>query len=97
MLRIHCPLCGERPYTEFRYGGDAGKHRPVHGAAGIEAWHDHLFLFENAKGPHREFWQHVQGCRQWLIAVRDTATNIVADVALARDARGLDPQGPGGP
>ena len=25
MLRIHCPNCGERDYTEFRYGGDAVK------------------------------------------------------------------------
>ena len=23
MLRITCPFCGERDYTEFRYGGDA--------------------------------------------------------------------------
>ncbi len=95
MLRIECPLCGERPYTEYRYGGDADKRRPMHGAGGIEAWHDHLFLFDNPKGPHREFWQHVQGCRQWLLVVRDTATNIVAEVALARDARGMDRQGPG--
>jgi sarcosine oxidase delta subunit len=27
MLRIPCPLCGERDYTEFHYGGDAGKRR----------------------------------------------------------------------
>ena len=28
MLRITCPWCGERDYTEFRYGGDAEKERP---------------------------------------------------------------------
>lgn len=86
MLEIHCPLCGERPYTEFRYGGDASKRRPAHGTADLKAWHDYLFLFDNPKGPHQEFWQHVQGCRQWLIVARDTATNTVGKVILARDA-----------
>ena len=92
MLRIHCPLCGERPYTEYRYGGDADKRRPLHGISGASgasdaaAWHDYLFLFDNPKGAHREFWQHVQGCRQWLVVVRDTATNMVAEVMPAGDA-----------
>ncbi len=31
MLKIPCPNCGERHYTEFRYGGDASKRRPAHG------------------------------------------------------------------
>lgn len=94
MLRIHCPQCGERPYTEYRYGGDADKRRPPHGAADARAWHDYLFLFENPKGPHREFWQHVLGCREWLIVARDTATNMVSDVSLARGARRSAAQGP---
>ncbi len=95
MLRIHCPLCGERPYTEYRYGGDADKRRPAHGASGVEAWHDHLFLFDNPKGPHRELWQHVQGCRQWLIVVRDTATNMVAEVRSASQALKRPTEGSG--
>ena len=75
MLRIPCPHCGERDYTEFRYGGDATKVRPAHGSGDLKTWHDHVFLFDNPKGGHREFWQHVQGCRQWLVLERDTATN----------------------
>ena len=77
MLRIPCPHCGERDYTEFRYAGDAGKTRPAHGTGDLRAWHDYVFLFDNPKGAHREYWQHVQGCRQWLVLERDTATNIV--------------------
>ncbi len=88
MLRIHCPLCGERQYTEFRYGGDADKRRPPHGEPDMRVWHDYLFLFDNPKGPHREYWQHHQGCRQWLIVLRDTATNTVIGSSLARAARG---------
>ena len=87
MLILTCPLCGERPYTEYRYGGDADKPRPVHGAAEQKAWHDYLFVFDNPKGAHREYWQHVHGCRQWLLVVRDTASNAVAEVSLAREAR----------
>ncbi len=96
MLAIHCPLCGERPYTEFRYGGDASKRRPALGTMAPEAWHDYLFLFDNPKGPHREFWQHDQGCRQWLLVVRDTATNAVGEVILARNAGAGAGEGPGG-
>ena len=75
MLKITCPNCGERHYTEFRYAGDASKRRPAHGTSDPAAWHDHVFLFDNPKGPHREYWQHVLGCRQWLILERNTATN----------------------
>ena len=94
MLRIECPLCGERQYTEFRYGGDAGKRRPEHGTADLGAWHEYLFLFDNPKGMHREFWQHVQGCRQWLVVVRDTATDTVTEVMLARSAQRRAADGP---
>jgi sarcosine oxidase subunit delta len=86
MLRIHCPLCGERDYTEFRYGGDARKQRPVHGTMDRSVWLDYVFLFDNPMGPHREFWQHVLGCRQWLQVERNTATNVVAVTRLARES-----------
>lgn len=90
MLRIHCPVCGERQYTEFRYGGDADKRRPPHGEPDVKSWHEYLFLFDNPKGQHRELWQHVQGCRQWLVVLRDTATNTVIDSTLARNASASD-------
>lgn len=86
MLRIECPLCGERDYTEFRYGGDASKGRPVHGTGDTNTWHDYVFLFDNPKGSHQEFWQHLLGCRQWLVLERNTATNVVKTSRLAREA-----------
>jgi methylglutamate dehydrogenase subunit B len=85
MLTITCPVCGKRDYTEFSYGGDASKSRPVHGTADRGVWHDYVFLFDNPKGPHREFWQHVLGCRQWLVLERNTATNVVGAAWLARE------------
>jgi methylglutamate dehydrogenase subunit B len=85
MLRISCPCCGERDYTEFRYGGDATKARPRLDEADRDVWHDHVFLFDNPTGPHREYWQHVLGCRQWLVLERNSATNIAG---RSRPARG---------
>ncbi len=61
MLRIPCPHCGLRDYTEFLYAGDATKQRPAHGTSEWRAWYEHVFLFNNPKGAHREYWQHVQG------------------------------------
>jgi sarcosine oxidase subunit delta len=85
MLRIPCPFCGERDYTEFRYGGDATKSRPAHGRSHLKVWHDYVFLFDNLKGAHREYWQHVLGCRQWLVLDRNTATNTVGGSHVPRE------------
>jgi heterotetrameric sarcosine oxidase delta subunit len=86
MLRIVCPVCGERDYTEFRYGGDATKRRPLHGTTDPSVWHDYVFLFDNPKGVHQEFWQHVFGCRHWLVLQRNTATNSAGGSHLPREA-----------
>ena len=86
MLRIHCPHCGTRDNSEFRYGGDANKRRPAHGGGSLADWHDYVFVFDNPKGWHREFWQHLLGCRQWLVLERNTATGEVGACRLARDA-----------
>ena len=85
MLRLTCPLCGERDHTEFRYGGDASKTRPPHGEARAEVWHDHHFLFDNPKGVHREYWQHILGCRHWMVVERHTVTNAVTGTWDARE------------
>jgi sarcosine oxidase subunit delta len=83
-MRLLCPHCGPRDYSEFRYGGDASKQRPPHGATGhgtgdLQTWHDFVFLFDNPKGPHREYWQHVLGCRRWFTLTRNTSTNEVGE------------------
>ena len=82
-MRITCPFCGERDDTEFRYGGDASKPRPALSETDSQVWHDHVFLFDNPKGPHSEYWQHVLGCRQWLVLKRNTATNEIGEAVRA--------------
>jgi heterotetrameric sarcosine oxidase delta subunit len=81
MLIIHCPHCGPRDHTEFSYGGDATVRRPEDGAS-VETWFDYVYLRDNPRGPHRELWHHVQGCRSWVVVTRDTLTHAIDSVRL---------------
>lgn len=82
MLRIPCPVCGLRDYTEFVYEGDAGvTYPPLDGSEA--AWFEAVFLRDNPCGPHREYWHHVQGCRAVLVVERDTLTHAVLGARLA--------------
>ena len=86
-MRLPCPHCGLRDYSEFRYGGDASKQRPKHGTGDLKTWHDFYFLFDNPKGPHKEYWQHNYGCRSWILVTRDTLTHeITAAEPMRRPA-----------
>ncbi len=83
MLRLPCPVCGLRDHAEFSYGGDATVARPELDDDDEGAWFDYLYPRDNPRGPHKEFWQHAHGCRQWLVVERDTFTNQVLSAALA--------------
>ena len=85
MIRINCPFCGERYHSEFSYGGDASITYPALDAP-IEEWHDAVFLRENVRGMQSETWQHVSGCRMWLVIERDTMTHEIASVRPAHAA-----------
>ena len=76
MLLITCPWCGPRAQIEFTYGGDAGVARPADpDGVSAEAWLDHVYLRDNPRGPHDEWWQHTSGCRSWIKVRRDTWTH----------------------
>ena len=81
-MRISCPHCGERGSEEFLYRGAADPVRPAADAP-AEAWHDYVYLRDNPAGPHRELWQHLHGCRRWLVVTRDTRTHAIFAVADA--------------
>lgn len=78
MLLIHCPHCGARAQTEFTYGGDATRERPAPESVTAEEWLDYVYLRDNPRGPHLEWWHHVAGCRRWFKLRRDTATHEFA-------------------
>jgi methylglutamate dehydrogenase subunit B len=84
MLRIPCPCCSERDHDEFRYGGDATLERPSVDETDPEAWHSYVYIRRNPKGAHREYWQHMLGCRQWLVVERDSVTHRIGEARLAR-------------
>ncbi len=79
-MRILCPHCGERGNQEFLYRGAADLTRPEADALDAE-WHDYVYLRDNPFGSHRELWQHVYGCRRWLMVTRDTRTHAITNVA----------------
>jgi sarcosine oxidase subunit delta len=84
-MRLTCPYCGDRDSREFVYRGDAAPSRPE-GAADasgtLDAFHDYVFLRDNKAGAMTELWQHVAGCRSWLVVTRNTLTHEVTDVAF---------------
>lgn len=82
MIRINCPCCGERDHSEFSYGGDASIVYPALDAS-TEDWHTAVFLRDNIRGVQQETWQHVSGCRMWLIVERDTMTHEIHSVRAA--------------
>ena len=77
MLESPAPIAASATTPSSATAATPSKARPAHGTGDLKAWHDYVFLFDNPKGPHREYWQHVLGCRQWLVLERNTATNEV--------------------
>ena len=76
MLLITCPWCGPRAQIEFTCGGDASVVRPADpDAVSADEWLDHVYLRDNPRGPHDEWWQHTAGCRSWIKVRRDTWTH----------------------
>jgi heterotetrameric sarcosine oxidase delta subunit len=73
-LKIPCPNCGLRPYTEYTFGGEL---RPLDAAGDREADFRRVYLRENAPGLQRERWFHAYGCRRWLTLRRDTVNNRI--------------------
>jgi sarcosine oxidase subunit delta len=85
MLRIVCPYCGERDHVEYVYAGDAAKRLPDLADSDLDRWTDCVFVRDNVRGEHYEYWQHAHGCRQWLLVVRDTVTHEIRTVTPARE------------
>ena len=87
MQRFDCPSCGPRDQAEFVYGREVAAIPALDASAAV--WLAYVYDRDNPCGPHAEWWQHVHGCRQWLVIVRDTLTHRVLSIASARDfARG---------
>ena len=74
-MRIACPNCGERSYTEFWFGGELPP--PVGEGETLEEEFERVWLRRNVAGVQAERWFHYAGCRRWLTLERDTVTNEI--------------------
>ena len=84
-MRIRCPHCGERGNEEFAYFGDATVRRPDRiDPEAFESWMEYVYLRENPAGLHRELWQHVHGCRAWIVVTRDVRNHVIMAVENVR-------------
>ena len=81
-MLIPCPVCGPRDHGEFTYFGDATVRRPDISLADEIRWAAYVYDRENPRGPHREFWHHVHGCRHWLVVTRDTQDHDISGAEL---------------
>jgi heterotetrameric sarcosine oxidase delta subunit len=86
-MLIPCPFCGPREHAEFAYGGDASVRRPRQSEPSWDPeWQAYVYERANPRGPHREYWQHTAGCRQWLVITRDTLSHEILASVLAEQA-----------
>ena len=84
MLILHCPNCGlDADETELAPGGEAHLTRFGPGSSDAE-FEGYLFLRENPKGVHFEFWRHAYGCGKWFHVARATDTLEVFGTYSAR-------------
>jgi heterotetrameric sarcosine oxidase delta subunit len=81
-MLIPCPVCGLRDHEEFAYGGDATVERPDIGVSAAAPWAEYVYDRTNPRGSHQEYWQHVHGCRQWMVVARDTQSHDVSGARL---------------
>jgi sarcosine oxidase subunit delta len=79
MLRLHCPICGVRPETEFQCTGEAIPRAADPTALSAGAWADGLYNRNNTAG-----W-HSFGCRQWLLVERNTLDHQIRAVRRPSD------------
>ncbi len=68
-MHINCPHCGTRDIEEFEFRSLV----PAAAAAAFERVYERV----NLLGQSVEYWQHVHGCRAWLVLDRDPSTGQV--------------------
>jgi heterotetrameric sarcosine oxidase delta subunit len=76
MLWLTCPTCGERPVTEFGFGGEL-PHVPDSLTDAAERNLDYVWMLDNVAEVTTERWFHAAGCRRWVTVRRDTRTDQV--------------------
>ena len=48
-------------------------------------WDNFVYNRKSLRGKHKELWQHISGCRQWIKVERDTATHEIFKTVKAHE------------
>jgi len=74
-MELHCPFCGIRDVSEFNFRSVAPERKEQSACA---------LIYERLNDPNHslEYWQHVEGCRAWLLITRNPSSGRVHDVGL---------------
>ena len=70
----HCPFCGPRELHEFEF-------RKTRANVGSSPF-DNVYLRVDSLDLSVEYWQHVHGCRAWLLVQRNPSTGVVLGVEM---------------
>jgi len=75
VTRLVCPFCGPRELREFEF------HKTLPAADGASIFER---TYERVADIDRslEHWQHVGGCRAWLLVERNPSTGVVRETRL---------------
>lgn len=72
MNQLQCPFCGARELQEFEFRKTRAN------VAGTEF--SKVYLRVDSVDLSVEYWQHVQGCRAWLLIQRNPSTGAVLSI-----------------
>jgi len=72
-MELRCPFCGIRAVSEFNFRSVAPERKEQPASA---------LVYERVNNPDcsLEYWQHVEGCRAWLLITRNPSSGRVDDV-----------------
>ena len=77
-MQLDCPFCGLREVEEFHCRGTV----PEFGADSVAG----IYLRVDRAETSTEYWQHVDGCRSWLLVRRNPSTNEVQSIEMLASA-----------
>ena len=78
MSRLACPFCGPRELEEFSFR----KTLPDPGASAYASVYERTVMLDSSL----EHWQHVGGCRAWLLIRRNPSSGEVLAADLMTGA-----------
>lgn len=76
MNQLQCPFCGARELQEFEF-------RKTRANVTTSEF-SKVYLRVDSVDLSVEYWQHVQGCRAWMLVQRNPSTGVVLSTEVLR-------------